>query len=93
MQNKVGFIMMAACHWSMVLASYCAAVFEIVFPLTVLVSRWLEELQVVRQFQGEVANIKPVTWLTKKATNKTYKATGVSINRKTYNMFISMWKQ
>ncbi len=52
MQNKVGFIMLTACTWSTVLAAYCAAVFEIVFPPTVLASRWLEELQVVRKFQG-----------------------------------------
>jgi hypothetical protein len=51
MQNNVGFIMLAACHWSMVLAAYCAAVFEIVFPPLVLASHWPEELQVVRQFQ------------------------------------------
>ena len=52
MQNKVNFIMLTACHWSMVLAAYGAAVFVRVFPPTVLASRWLEELQVVRQFQG-----------------------------------------
>jgi hypothetical protein len=66
MQNKVDFIMLTASHWSMVLAAYCAVVFERVFPPTVLASRWLEELQVVRQFQGKVANIMPVNWLTKK---------------------------
>jgi hypothetical protein len=52
MQNKVGFIKLAACHWSVVLAAYCAAVFERLFPPTVLASRWLEELKVVLQFQG-----------------------------------------
>jgi hypothetical protein len=52
MQNKVGFIILASCHWSMVLAAYSAAVFEIVFPPLLLASHWLEELQVVRQFQG-----------------------------------------
>ncbi len=52
MQNKVSFIMLAACHWSIVLAAYCAAVFERMFQPTVLASRCLEELQVVRQFKG-----------------------------------------
>jgi hypothetical protein len=52
MQNKVDFLMLTACNWSTVLAAYCAAVFERVFPPLLLASHWLEEFQVVRQFQG-----------------------------------------